>query len=736
MGMEKARFEIVNNNNTIDSFDVCFNPEEYSITTTAEISGKKGINLKSNDSYQNVGEASRVFSTKLVFDTYDSGKSVRDYVKKFEQLMDRNRRLDEPMPRCKFIWGDRVFGGALTSLSQKYTLFSDDGTPLRAYLDIKIEQTPETENVNPTFDIIIDGVNINTKDVMAESISVDTSINKADSFEFRVSNAYDYDENCFKWVDDFFKTGKKIEIKMGFNNINGKVFEGFITHVSFLYKEKGDAMVEVSGLDASTILMKGLVTKTWEKMTCSGIVEEIAKGCKLETAVDSMSEKFEKLEQNRMTHYDFISLLANNNNFEFFIKFNKLYFRKLHSNKNSQVELDMSKDSISLEINHDIGDQVDTVVVLGWNYKEKKEVSGTANPIVKIGNGKDGASFTREMTGKKTIQYYYTAETSDKNAKQKADSILNHIAMKLVTGRGTWNGNSEIIAGKYMNLRGAGPNLDKLYYILSAKHSITDNGYTTTFEFGGNDMSLAELHDIKGKRDSYSLIKCFYGLTAGIVVDNNDPEKLGRVKLKLPLKEKVDQKDNETEWARVLSFMAGKEMGAFFLPEVNDEVLVAFFEGDTNHPIVLGALWNGVDTPPLTNEDGKNNIRKIKSRNGNELILNDEDGKESIEIKTKAGQVFKMEDPDNGKITVKDKSEKNLIEIDGGGSQITLKANKKINIEAGSSKILLDGEQGSITLKGSASLNIEFKSIKIEGTSVEVSASGPLTLKGAVTKIN
>lgn len=242
-------------------------------------------------------------------------------------------------------------------------------------------------------------------------------------------------------------------------------------------------------------------------------------------------------------------------------------------------------------------------------------------------------------------------------------------------------------------------------------------------------MSLDELFDMK---DSSHQSNSFFGVTTGIVTNNKDPEKLGRVKLKLPLREC----DNETEWARLLTIMAGKEMGSFFLPEVGDEVLVAFYEGDVNQPFVLGGLWNSKEAPPLTNEDGKNNLRKIKSRNGNEIILNDEDGKESIEIKTKAGQVLKMEDPSNGKITIKDKSGNNSIVIDGSNNQISLKANMKINIEAGSSKIVLDGTQNSIKMESSASLTIKSQMLSIEGGVIDIKSDGPLNLKGAVAKIN
>lgn len=124
----------------------------------------------------------------------------------------------------------------------------------------------------------------------------------------------------------------------------------------------------------------------------------------------------------------------------------------------------------------------------------------------------------------------------------------------------------------------------------------------------------------------------FYGVVVGVVTNNQDSEGLGRVKVKFPWLSDED----ESQWARIAVLMAGKERGTFFLPEVDDEVLVAFEHGDVRFPFVIGALWNGVDKPPADNGDGKNNLRIIKSRSGHTIKLNDEDGKETIEIKSSA----------------------------------------------------------------------------------------------------
>jgi uncharacterized protein involved in type VI secretion and phage assembly len=200
------------------------------------------------------------------------------------------------------------------------------------------------------------------------------------------------------------------------------------------------------------------------------------------------------------------------------------------------------------------------------------------------------------------------------------------------------------------------------------------------------------------------------GIATGIVTNNQDPDELGRVKIFFPWL----SEDNETDWARVVTWMAGSGMGGFFLPEVDDEVLVAFEHGDINCPYVIGSLWNGKQKPPETNTDGKNNIRKITSRSGHEIVLNDDDSgkQEKIEIHTNAGHKIVMDDTAGGeKIEIVDKT--------------------------GSNKMVIDSVQNSIDIESGMQLKIKANMVEIEGTaSLTLKSSAIVTIQGLPVKIN
>lgn len=199
------------------------------------------------------------------------------------------------------------------------------------------------------------------------------------------------------------------------------------------------------------------------------------------------------------------------------------------------------------------------------------------------------------------------------------------------------------------------------------------------------------------------------GVAAGIVTNNQDSEGLGRVKLRFPWL----SDNNETDWVRIVALMAGSERGTYFLPEVGDEVLVAFEHGDINQPYVIGTLWNGVASPPETNSDGQNNIRKIRSRSGHEIIFNDDDtgGQEKIEIHTNAGHRVVLDDSrGREKIEIIDKTDGNKMTIDSVQNSINIESAMQLKIKA--NMVEIEGTT-SLTLKSNAVLTIQGLPVKI-----------------------
>ncbi|WP_153159584.1 phage baseplate assembly protein V [Zoogloea sp. 1C4] len=172
-----------------------------------------------------------------------------------------------------------------------------------------------------------------------------------------------------------------------------------------------------------------------------------------------------------------------------------------------------------------------------------------------------------------------------------------------------------------------------------------------------------------------------YGVYPALVTDVQDPDNQGRVQVKLPFVEESDG-GSALAWARLATMMAGGDRGTWFIPEVDDEVLVAFTAGDPRRPVVIGALWNGVDAPPET-MDSANNVRSVTSRSGHKLTFDDTAGAEKVELKTKGGHTFTLDDAAGGTVTLTH-SNGATIKIDAVGNiEITANVKVKINAPAG-----------------------------------------------------
>jgi uncharacterized protein involved in type VI secretion and phage assembly len=173
----------------------------------------------------------------------------------------------------------------------------------------------------------------------------------------------------------------------------------------------------------------------------------------------------------------------------------------------------------------------------------------------------------------------------------------------------------------------------------------------------------------------------WYGVFPAIVRDNQDAAGLGCVLVSLPWSPDGGNGIYEA-WARLATLMGGNNRGSWFVPDINDEVLVSFEGGDPRRPFVLGGLWNGQDAPPQSMSSG-NSLKVIRSRNGVKVTLDDTDGREAMVLETPAGQKVTLKDGP-GSVEIAD-SNGNTIKLDAAG--VTVNAAAKVTVSAGTVEI-------------------------------------------------
>ncbi len=196
---------------------------------------------------------------------------------------------------------------------------------------------------------------------------------------------------------------------------------------------------------------------------------------------------------------------------------------------------------------------------------------------------------------------------------------------------------------------------------------------------------LAEewVEEVKEARSAVGYGGRFYGAYPALVRDVKDPDGQGRVKISLPWSPDNGGASYEA-WARLATMMGGNNRGTWFSPDVNDEVLVIFLGGNPRNPCVIGGMWNGQDQPPESmDRAGKNYIKKIRSRNGVQITLDDHDGQEKLILETPAGQKATFQDGP-GSITIED-SNGNSVKLESSG--ITVTASAKVTVNASTAEI-------------------------------------------------
>jgi len=259
-----------------------------------------------------------------------------------------------------------------------------------------------------------------------------------------------------------------------------------------------------------------------------------------------------------------------------------------------------------------------------------------------------------------------------------------------------------VAVGHTVTVREMADLINRPYLVKSVKHVFDDSGkYHNTFICTPLDLAYP---------DSSRKPPRITQLQPAVVVNNHDPEMHGRIKVKFPW-----SGSDETPWVRYATMHAGSDRGSFWIPELNDEVLVGFEFGDPSRPIVVGSVYNSEGAPHSKANSEENLIKLFTTKSGNEIAFNDESGKESIEITSPDGANQIILTMDGPSITIKSTDGDITIE----GKNIKLKTDEKVTVEAGT----------DLEMKASANMKLE------ASANFESKASGTFDAEGAMVNV-
>lgn len=391
------------------------------------------------------------------------------------------------------------------------------------------------------------------------------------------------------------------------------------------------------------------------------------------------------------------------------------------------------------------------VVARGWDYKTKAALIGTSSAESALATVDDGGHAPAGLAGhcgNAKFQAPGLRSLSQAGAASTAKGLAHRLAGAAYQVEGVARGSPALVAGKAVRLSCVGAPFEGKYTLTSTRHILEpDRPYVTQFQsMGLGDRTLFGLTSGGRSQSSPGGTAVIQGVVPGLVTNVKDPDNLGRAKVKFPwLDDQI-----ETDWTRIVSPTAGANRGLLTLPEVDDEVLVAFDHGDVQRPYILGGMWNGTDKPPgaATAVDANSGAvisRSLTSRKGHFVKISDKDGEESVEVGTTDARLRIKLDKD-GKALILNSSD--TIQIDADGD-ITIKSAKKVSIQA-TGDLELKGQNvtvtaqanldlkanGNMTAKG-AQATIEGSAMtQVKGATLQLQGSAIAELKAPLVKIN
>lgn len=528
------------------------------------------------------------------------------------------------------------------------------------------------------------------------------------------------------------------------------LIQGEVTALEVEFDSVGTFTV-IRGYDQAHRLFRGRITATYTQVTASDVVTTVARRAGLKVGqIDSTSTVFDQLSQAGVTDWEFISGLAREIGYELAVSNGAVNFGKPSAASSAPTATKAtSTDPLVLEQGRDLlrfravvtsAEQVKEVQVRGWDVANKAALksthpAATTSAQLRGSTPADLAHAFGDPTYVATDVPFRTQAEVDTAAAALAEQIAGAFA----EFEGISRGNPKLRAGQAISIDNLGAPFDGKYTITTSRHRYeSDTGYTTSFAVTGRqERSLYGLANGSGGTRGLP------GVVIGQVSDANDPQKQARVKLTFPWL----SDDYVSDWARTVQPGAGKNRGQLVIPEVGDEVLVAFEQDDVRRPYVLGGLYNGVDTlnssgiGPIDAQSGKITRRSVISRNGHRVDLLDDDGRtEGVSITSGDGKLSFVLDSVKTKVTVHSDGSvtiegKNGIVVDAGNGKLEMKASQ-ISMTA-QSGVKVDGGAGAVSVQTGANLDLKGTNTSLQGSGQTTISGGALcSVTAALVKIN
>lgn len=564
-----------------------------------------------------------------------------------------------------------------------------------------------------------------------------------------------------------FIPGKDIEIKAGYGTSGKLIFKGIVTDMGLTADADLGSTLVLKCKDKAVSMTVGRKNAFFYDKSDKEIINAtIGKHSDLSAKVAVTGGKLSEVVQYYATDWDFLLARADHNGMVVTTDAGTVSVVNADKVKEEVLTVTYGVDILSFNANMNSLNQYKKVKASAWNSKDQKVIKGEA-ALASYDQGNVSGSELADVAGLKEFELQSTAPLTKANLGDWAKAQSTKSAFSKIRGSVSFQGTELALPAKLIGIKGLGDRFNGKAFISAVEHEFDSGNWVSTVEMGLDPEWFTKRVTTQAPLAS-GVLPGIQGLQNGTIKKiYEDPAGELRVQVELPIASPAAK----GIWARYASFYASKEFGAFFYPQVGDEVVLGFFNNDPRFAVVLGSLYSSARKAPYkpdkdNSKQGiitKNNLRlefddkekiiTLITPGDNKLVLNDKD--KLITLTTKNKNLLTLDDK-NKKVSIKDQH-KNSIEMNSSGitiqsdKKLVLKAKQAIEIDAGSSlsakaKQATNVEAGTaLNLKGKQTGNLEALQVSVKakakgeikgGASLDINGGANMKMKAAMIMIN
>lgn len=564
------------------------------------------------------------------------------------------------------------------------------------------------------------------------SIDIESAVNRVTTATIVIEDG-DMPNEKFPMSDGTsFTPGSNISIKAGYGETETEIFSGVVIKHSIKINGDNNARLTLECRDKALAMTAGRKNGNYIDKKDSDIITQLIGNYGLTADVAATDNQHKELVQFYCSDWDFMLARAEANGMLVMLNAGKVTVKAPDTATDPVLVVTYSLDMIDFNAELDARTQYQTVQSTGWNLATLEITQKNATPEALTSQGNLTAATLAQVLALDNfdLQSSVPLDAGNLTSWSKAQQLKSALAR--IRGHVSFQGSHLAKIGELLELKGVGERFNGNVFISGVNHQLRDGDWITRVDFGMSPTWFTETADLVAPLAA-GLTAGVSGLYIGIVKKlDADPEGQHKIQVSIP----VLRAQTDGFWARLGQFYASSDFGAFFVPEIGDEVILGFFNDDPSHPVILGSLYSSKHKPPYT-LTAENNTKAIVTRS--KLKLTFDDDKKIITLITPANNTIVISDQDKS-ILLQDQNN-NKVELNPSGitldspKDIKLSAQGKISLSAvGNVEVTSNADLKASALNITCAANMAFSAKG--NASAEVSASGNTTIKGALVMIN